>query len=50
MDGEIRLDGAGERSLAEFPDDDAWERLKAEIGAQYTPEDAEGGGADGDRR
>lgn len=47
MDGEIRLDGAGERSLAEFPDDGAWERLKAEIASQHTPED---GDADGDRR
>ena len=41
------LDEKGERSLNEFPDDGAWERLKAEIEAQYTPED---GDADGDRR
>lgn len=44
------MDERGERSLAEFPDDGAWERLKAEIGAQCTPEDAEDGDADGDRR
>ncbi|MCR4870389.1 MAG: hypothetical protein K5859_03705 [Atopobiaceae bacterium] len=32
---EILLDANGERSLAEFPDDDAWEALKAEIESQY---------------
>ena len=28
---EVMLDEYGERSLAEFPDDDAWEALKAEV-------------------
>lgn len=32
---EILLDANGERSLAEFPDDDAWEELKAEIDRQH---------------
>lgn len=35
---EVLLDANGERSLAEFPDDDAWEALKAEIMAQRAPE------------
>lgn len=29
------LDVNGERSLAEFPDDDAWAELKAEIERQH---------------
>lgn len=28
---EVMLDEYGERSLAEFPDDDAWEKLKADV-------------------
>lgn len=38
---EILLDENGERSLAEFPDDDAWEALKAEIEKQHAPEPEE---------
>lgn len=41
---EIRLMDA-ERSLQEFPDDEAWEALKAEIQSQYAEEDD----ADADR-
>lgn len=37
------LDANGERSLAEFPDDDAWEALKAEVMSSYTPEDDDHG-------
>ena len=40
---EVMLDEYGERSLAEFPDDDAWEKLKAEVMSSYTPEDDEHG-------
>ena len=40
------LDVNGERSLAEFPDDESWEALKAEIESQYAPEEVE----DGNRR
>lgn len=36
---EQMLDRFGERSLAEFPDDDAWELLKAEIEAQHEEAD-----------
>ena len=35
------LDINGERSLAEFPDDDAWAALKAEIMAQGEADDGE---------
>lgn len=39
---EVLLDVNGERSLAEFPDDDAWELLKAEIETQYAKEGDDG--------
>jgi len=45
---EQMLDADGERSLAEFPDDESWEALKAEIGSQYAPDDEEV--EDGNRR
>lgn len=34
-------DNAMERDLSEFPDDDAWEALKAEIEKQHAPEPEE---------
>lgn len=40
------LDMNGERSIAEFPDDDAWTALKADIASQRTPEDGEADGED----
>lgn len=45
---EQMLDSLGERSLREFPDDDAWESLKADIASQWALdfEEAE----DGDSR
>ena len=39
---EVMLDEYGERSLAEFPDDDAWEELKAEVLSSYAKEDGDG--------
>lgn len=36
------LDINGERSLAEFPDDDAWEALKAEVMASHAEDDDHG--------
>ena len=31
-----------ERNLAEFPDDDAWEALKAEVMSQHDKEEEDG--------
>lgn len=45
---EQMLDVNGERSLAEFPDDESWAALKAEIESQHAPEDE--GVEDGNRR
>lgn len=36
------LEQITERNLAEFPDDDAWERLKAEVMSQRDKEDDDG--------
>ena len=36
-----------ERDLAEFPDDEAWAALKAEIAAQYAPDGEEVEDGDG---
>jgi hypothetical protein len=41
---EILLDANGERSISEFPDDSAWDALKAEIMSQTD------GGGNGENR
>ena len=41
MPDKEELETIVERSISEFPDDDAWEQLKAEIETQWAPDPEE---------
>ena len=41
MPDKEELEQLVERSLSEFPDDDAWEELKADIASQWAPDPEE---------